>query len=47
VPLWVPAATIAAMVLASGEFPDVVTVSGAALGAVANLRLARQLLARG
>jgi hypothetical protein len=47
VPLWVPAATIVAMALASGEFPDAVTVSGAALGAVANLRLARTLLARG
>jgi hypothetical protein len=47
VPLWVPAATIVGMVLASGEFADVVTVSGAALGAVANVRLARTLLARG
>ena len=45
VPLWVPALLVAGAVLASGEFPDVVTVGGAFCGAVANLRLARALLA--
>ncbi|HEU5454992.1 MAG TPA: DUF4386 family protein [Nocardioides sp.] len=44
---WVPVAMLAGMVLASGEFPDPVTVGGAALGAAANLVLARTLLARG
>ncbi|HEU5038661.1 MAG TPA: DUF4386 family protein [Nocardioides sp.] len=47
VPRWVPAAMVVGMVLASGEFADPVTVSGAAIGAVANLWLARALLARG
>jgi hypothetical protein len=47
VSLGVPAAMLIGMVLASGEFADVVTISGAALGAVANLRLARVLLSRG
>lgn len=41
---WVPVALVAGMVLASGEFPDAVTVLGAALGAVANARLAVRLL---
>lgn len=46
VPLWVPAAMVAGAVLASGEFADAVTVAGAAVGAAANLRLARELLRR-
>jgi hypothetical protein len=46
VPLWVPGALFAGMVLASGEFTDVVTVAGAALGAVANGWLVRALLRR-
>jgi hypothetical protein len=41
---WVPVALVAGVVLASGEFPDVVTVGGAALSAVANGRLAVRLL---
>ena len=40
---WVPAALLVGTVLASGEFPDVVTVGGAALGALANLVLALAL----
>ena len=47
VPLWVPAAMVGAMVLSSGEFADPVTVAGAALGAAANLVLARQLFRPG
>lgn len=47
VPLWVPGAMVVGMVLASGEFADPVTVGGAAVGAAANLRLARLLLAGG
>lgn len=43
VPWWVPAAMVVGTVLASGEFADPVTVGGAALGAVANVRLAREL----
>ena len=42
---WVPVVMLVGMVLASGELPDVVTVAGAALGAVANLQLARLLFA--
>lgn len=45
-PLWVPAALLVAMVLSSGEFADPVTVSGAALGAGATLRIARELFRR-
>ncbi|MBJ7359851.1 DUF4386 family protein [Nocardioides sp.] len=44
---WVPFALLAGAVLASGELPDPVTVGGAALGAFANLQLARALLSRG
>ncbi|MFC7492729.1 MULTISPECIES: DUF4386 family protein [unclassified Nocardioides] len=44
---WVPVAMIVGMVLSSGEFADAVTVSGAALGVLANLWLARTLVARG
>jgi len=43
-PLWVPAALLVGAVLASGEFPDVVTIGGAALTAGANVALARILL---
>jgi len=43
-PLWVPAALLVGAVLASGEFPDVVTIGGAALTAAANVALARILL---
>ena len=43
-PLWVPASLLVGAVLASGEFPDVVTVGGAALTAGANVALARILL---
>jgi hypothetical protein len=43
-PLWVPAALLIGAVLASGEFPDVVTIGGAALTAGANVALARILL---
>ena len=46
VPWWVPAALVVGTVLASGEFADPVTVGGAALGAVANLRIARELFRR-
>ena len=45
-PLWVPAALVVGTVLASGEFPDPVTVAGAALGAAANVALARRLMGR-
>jgi hypothetical protein len=44
VPRWAPGLMILGMVLASGEFADVVTISGAALGVVANLALVRALL---
>ena len=44
VALWVPVALLVGAVLASGEFPDVITVSGAALGAAGNVVLARVLL---
>ena len=44
VPLWVPAALLVGTVLASGEFPDVVTIGGAALTAGANVALARILI---
>lgn len=44
---WVPASLLVGAVLASGEFPDVVTVTGAALGAAGNVALARVLLASG
>jgi hypothetical protein len=47
VPRWAPVAMVVGMVLASGEFADPVTISGAAIGAVANVWLARALLARG
>ena len=43
-PLWVPAALLVGTVLASGEFPDVVTIGGAALTAGANVALARILI---
>ena len=43
-PLWVPAALLVGTVLASGEFPDVVTIGGAALSAGANVALARILI---
>lgn len=43
---WVPCALVAGAVLSSGEFADPVTVGGAALGAAANVVLARALLAR-
>ena len=43
---WVPVVLVAGTVLASGEFPDPVTIGGAALGAVANLQLAGALVAR-
>lgn len=43
-PRWVPAAMVASMVLAAGEFPDPVTVLGAGLGVVANLRVVKALL---
>ena len=43
-PLWVPAALLVGTVLASGEFPDVVTIGGAALSAGANIALARILI---
>jgi hypothetical protein len=43
-PLWVPAALLLGAVLASGEFPDVVTIGGAALSAGANVALARILI---
>ena len=43
-PRWVPAAMIASAVLASGEFADPVTIAGAALGVVANVRVVRALL---
>jgi len=46
VPLWVPGAMVVGLVLASGEFADPVTVAGAAVGALANLRLARELFRR-
>ncbi|HEX5919653.1 MAG TPA: DUF4386 family protein [Nocardioides sp.] len=46
VPLWVPGAMVVGLVLASGEFADPVTVGGAAVGAAANLRLARELFTR-
>lgn len=46
VPLWVPGAMVVGMVLASGEFADPITVGGAAVGAAANLRLARELFPR-
>lgn len=46
-PRWVPAALLAGMVLSSGEFADPVTVAGAALGAAANVRLAKELFRRG
>jgi hypothetical protein len=41
---WVPFVLLAGTVFASGEFPDVVTVGGAALAVVGNLRLAKALL---
>ena len=44
--LWVPTALLVGAVLASGEFSDVVTVGGAALGAAGNVALARLLLRR-
>jgi len=43
-PLWVPAALLVGTVLASGEFPDVATIGGAALSAGANVALARILI---
>jgi hypothetical protein len=43
-PLWVPAALLVGAVLASGEFPDAVTVGGAAVVAAGNVALARVLL---
>lgn len=46
VALWVPAALLVGAVLASGEFPDAVTIGGAALGAAGNVALARLLLRR-
>lgn len=42
---WVPVALLVGMLLGSGEFPDAVTVTGAAVTALANVRLARLLLA--
>jgi hypothetical protein len=44
---WVPVALVGGTVLASGEWADAVTVAGAAVVAVANLRLARTLLSQG
>jgi hypothetical protein len=44
--VWVPAALVVGTVMASGEFVDLVTVTGAGITALANLRLARVLLAR-
>ena len=43
-PLWVPAVLLVGTVLASGEFPDVATIGGAALSAGANVALARILI---
>jgi hypothetical protein len=43
-PFWVPAALLVGAVLASGEFPDAVTVGGAAVVAAGNVALARILL---
>ena len=40
----VPAALLVGAVLASGEFPDVVTIGGVALTAERNVALARILL---
>ena len=45
--LWVPVALVAGTVMASAEFGDVMTVTGAGVTALANLRLARTLLAQG
>lgn len=44
---WVPVTVVAGSVLASGEWADVVTVAGAGLVAVANVRLARTMLSQG
>jgi len=44
--VWVPVALVAGTVMASGEFATVVTVAGAGVTALANLTLARTLLAR-
>ena len=43
-PLWVPAALLVGTVLASGGFPDVATIGGAAPSAGANIALARILI---